>query len=196
MDNDINIGGFEVTGLDEISRKIDQLNLKNPDMEKRVTDIIRDAIKIARGIVSQGAKSAMPNDPRDTYKAVKYMVYKSVLGGNVSILYKRSSSKRKSNYEPPRKLQPGQRGGNRVPRGERTQKMMDYYGTDRGFVLRFLNSGTGVRNAGTRGGRLNGKRGRIGARNWFEPAGQQGMSQAVRMIEQEIDRLVAEEFGR
>jgi hypothetical protein len=195
MANDINSGNFQVEGMAELRKKLDRLQVKNPTMEKKIQDVIRKAIQQARKIVSQQAHGAIPNDPRDAYKAVKSMVYKRILGGNVSILKKKRSSGGKSSYEPPRKLRQGQRGGNRVKRGAGTQHMMDYQGSDRGMILRWLNSGTKDRMAGSRGGRLSGNRGRIAARNWFPNAGQQGINEAVKYIEQEIDRLIAEEFG-
>jgi hypothetical protein len=74
--------------------------------------------------------------------------------------------------------------------------MMDYEGSDRGFILRFLNSGTGQRTAGTRNGRLHGNRGNIAARNWFPSSGQRAMNAAAQYIADEIDRLIAEEFGK
>ena len=195
MDN-IKTNNMEVTGLDELSKKLDRLQAHDSQMEKRITDIIRRAIKAARSMVQSNAKGAVPNDPRHAYKAVRTMVYKRILGGNVNILQKRRGSGGKSGYEPPRTLRPGQRGGNRVPLSARTQQVMDYEGSDRGFILRFLNSGTTARQAGSRGGRLHGNRGSIGARNWFPSAGQQAMNAAAQYIVDEIDRLIAEEFGK
>ena len=195
MDN-IKTPNMEVTGLDELSKKLDRLQARDSQMEQRITKIIREAIKAARSMVTQDAKGAVGNDPRHAYKAVRSMVYKRILGGNISILQKRKAGSGKSGYEPPRTLRPGQRGGNRVPRSTRTQQMMDYEGSDRGFILRFLNSGTGQRTAGTRNGRLHGNRGSIAARNWFPSSGQRAMNAAAQYIIDEIDRLIAEEFGK
>lgn len=195
MDN-IKTPNMEVTGLDELSKKLDRLQARDSQMEQRITKIIREAIKAARSMVTQDAKGAVGNDPRHAYKAVRSMVYKRILGGNISILQKRKAGSGKSGYEPPRTLRPGQRGGNRVPRSARTQQMMDYEGSDRGFILRFLNSGTGQRTAGTRNGRLHGNRGSIAARNWFPSSGQRAMNAAAQYIIDEIDRLIAEEFGK
>ena len=195
MDN-IKTPNMEVTGLDELSKKLDRLQAHDSQMEQRITKIIREAIKAARSMVTQDAKGAVGNDPRHAYKAVRSMVYKRILGGNISILQKRKAGSGKSRYEPPRTLRPGQRGGNRVPRSARTQQMMDYEGSDRGFILRFLNSGTGQRTAGTRNGRLHGNRGSIAARNWFPSSGQRAMNAAAQYIIDEIDRLIAEEFGK
>ena len=195
MDN-IKTPNMEVTGLDELSKKLDRLQARDSQMEQRITKIIREAIKAARSMVTQDAKGAVGNDPRHAYKAVRSMVYKRILGGNISILQKRKAGSGKSGYEPPRTLRQGQRGGNRVPRSARTQQMMDYEGSDRGFILRFLNSGTGQRTAGTRNGRLHGNRGSIAARNWFPSSGQRAMNAAAQYIIDEIDRLIAEEFGK
>ena len=195
MDN-IKTPNMEVTGLDELSKKLDRLQAHDSQMEQRITKIIREAIKAARSMVTQDAKGAVGNDPRHAYKAVRSMVYKRILGGNISILQKRKAGSGKSGYEPPRTLRPGQRGGNRVPRSTRTQQIMDYEGSDRGFILRFLNSGTGQRTAGTRNGRLHGNRGSIAARNWFPSSGQRAMNAAAQYIIDEIDRLIAEEFGK
>lgn len=195
MDN-IKTPNMEVTGLDELSKKLDRLQAHDSQMEQRITKIIREAIKAARSMVTQDAKGAVGNDPRHAYKAVRSMVYKRILGGNISILQKRKAGSGKSGYEPPRTMRPGQRGGNRVPRSARTQQMMDYEGSDRGFILRFLNSGTGQRTAGTRNGRLHGNRGSIAARNWFPSSGQRAMNAAAQYIIDEIDRLIAEEFGK
>lgn len=195
MDN-IKTPNMEVTGLDELSKKLDRLQDHDSQMEQRITKIIREAIKAARSMVTQDAKGAVGNDPRHAYKAVRSMVYKRILGGNISILQKRKAGSGKSGYEPPRTLRPGQRGGNRVPRSARTQQVMDYEGSDRGFILRFLNSGTGQRTAGTRNGRLHGNRGSIAARNWFPSSGQRAMNAAAQYIIDEIDRLIAEEFGK
>ena len=195
MANDINNGTFQVQGMEALTDKLDRLQLNRPSMEKKIETIIRKAINKAKKIVGEQARGAMPHDPHESYKAVKTMVYKQILGGNVSILTKRRASSKRSSYEPPRTLRPGQRGGNRVKRGKRTQGLMEYTGTDRGMILRWLNSGTTNRIAGTRGGRLSGNRGSMSARNWFPNAGERGMTEAAQYIVSEIDRLIAEELG-
>ena len=84
-------------------------------------------------------------------------------------------------YEPPRKLKPGQRGGNRIPRSRRTEDLMSYQGVDRGFVLRFVNGGTGERTS------RYGNRGRITPRGYFATSGQREMAAAVARLEMLID---------
>ena len=194
MANDINNGTFQVQGMDVLTDKLDRLQLNRPSMEKKIETIIRKAINKAKKIVSEQARGAMPHDPHESYKAVKTMVYKQILGGNVSILTKRRASSKRSSYEPPRTLRPGQRGGNRVKRGKRTQGLMEYTGTDRGMILRWLNSGTTNRIAGTRGGRLSGNRGSITARNWFGNMAPHEMELAAENLSNVIEEELAEAY--
>ena len=192
---------FEVTGLKELSEKLDRLQVSNPYNEKRIKEIIRNALKAARKDLSDAAGDALKHDPRNAKKAVKMMVYKRVFGGNLSILNGRKHGGMTSGYEPPRTLKQGQRGGNRVKRGDRTQQIMDYYGPERAFILRWMNEGntkTSPRMAGKRGGSLHGKRGDLVniPRGWFEPASLKSMELAVRDIKHEIDRMFEEEFNK
>lgn len=192
---------FYVEGLAELGEKLDKIQSSNPTIEKSIQNIIRKALADARKDLSSSAKRALKNDPRDAYKAVKFRVYRSILGGNLSILNNRKHGGMTSGYEPPRTLREGQRGGNRVKRGGRTQQVMDYYGPERAFILRFMNDGnykTSPRQAGTRGGRLKGNRGDLKniPRGWFKPEALKSMEKAVRYIKGEIDRLFEEEFNK
>ena len=182
-------------GLAARAREIEQMITTNPAMRKELVKIIRQCISKARKNIVKDAKGILDNDPRNAYKAVRSSVYKQILGGNLNILNKKRSSGQMSSYEPPRKLRPGQRGGNRVPRGVRTDQVMHYGPSDRGWILRMVNSGTGDRMAGTRGGRLTGSRGRIAPRSFFVKSAQPAMAQAVNKLAQLIDQEFAEMFG-
>ena len=171
-------GQFQVDGLVKQRKELEQMLSSNPDMEKRLQKVIRKVLMQARKQVSQSAQGAMKSDPRQAYKAVKTSVYRRILGGSVSLLNKRRAGA-PGNYEPPRTLQPKQRGGNRVKRGQRTQQVMSYQGADRAFILRFINQGTSQRIAGTRGGHLSGNRGSIAARNFFSTSSHKAMQQAA-----------------
>ena len=160
--------------------------------EKKIRSIIRRCINEARKETVQDAKAYIPNDPRHAVESIRSATYKKILGGQLNIFSGRRSKDR-SNYEPPRTLQPGQRGGNRVPRGSRTQELMDYGPKSRGMILRWLNSGVAQdRQAGTRGGRLHGRRGAIAPRNWFSAATQKALTNAMnkigKMIEEELNK--------
>lgn len=192
---DMNNGTVTITGLGEFEKKLEQLKSDSPGFEKRLRDAIRKILGKARSHLQNEAASGlrMQSDPRHAYKAVRYAVYKRIFGGQVNILQPRSAGKGHL-YEPPRTLKPHQRGGNRVLRSRRTTDVMSYEGKDRAFVLRFLNQGTGDREAGTRGGRLSGNRGSIAPRNWFRGSSLREMQSTSAEIQNLIDKIIKEEF--
>lgn len=193
---DIN-GAFEVDGLVKQKEALESLMMSNPAMEKKVQGLIRKVLMAARREVAKAAQqpSVMKSDPRQAYKAVKSAVYKRILGGSISIL-NRKNAKGGGTYEPPRRgtKDPFGRGGNRVPRGQRTQQVMSYQGADRAFILRFLNAGTDVRDAGTRGCRLSGNRGRIAPRNFFATSSHTAMQKAAEQLSTLIDEMIKKEI--
>ena len=159
----------------------------NPKTQKALQKLIRQALMEVRPELVSAARGAMENDPRGAAHGIRTAVYKKILGGNINILDMRKKAGTPTSYEPPRKLQPGQRGGNRVPRGARTDSVMHYGPHDRQWILRFINSGTSDRTAGTRGGRLSGNRGAIEPRNFFRGAGERALAQAVDNLAVLID---------
>lgn len=159
----------------------------NPKTQKVLQKLIQRALKGIRPEMVAAARNAMASDPRGAANGIRLTVYKEILGGNINIYNRRSKAGSMSNYEPPRKLRPGQRGGNRVPRGNRTNTVMHYGPIDRQFILRFINSGTSDRTAGTRGGRLSGNRGSISARNFFRGAGERALTKAADNLAMLID---------
>lgn len=185
---------FKVEGFVEQRKELDKLMMSNPNMEKKVQKLIRKVLMEVRRQMGNAAKASMKSDPRHAYKAVKTAVYRQILGGSVSILNKRKPATKFSAYEPPRKLRAGQRGGNRVPRSERTNDVMKYAGSDRAFVLRFINEGTRSRTAGTRGGGLSGNRGSIRQRNFFGNRSHTEMENAAENLTKLIDELIKNEL--
>lgn len=123
------------------------LFVSHPETKKRIKKIVREELKKAAKRMQQDIHAELKNDPRQAYKAVKFSIYKRIMGGNMSILSRRRGGAR---YElrKSRKLDenPRQRGGNRRLRSTATRRMDTYFGADRSFVLRFLNSGTKERN--------------------------------------------------
>lgn len=209
---------FKVEGFVEQSKALDKLLMSNPEMEKKVQGLIRKVLNEVRKSIGQAARqpNVMKTDPREAYKAVRAAVYKRILGGNVNILSKRRASAKGGSYTPTKTLKSHQRGGNRRPRGGRTMKLESYFGSDRGFVLRFLNSGTKERvmksfniddarehvHRGSRGGNVRkygktvntGSRGMIKARNFFGHASQTAMAGAAENLTQMIDTLIKQEL--
>ena len=199
--------GVEITGLSEFEAKLQKLKTDNPDFEKRLRGAIRKVLGEVRAKMQSSAQTDldMNSDPRKAYKAVRYAVYKRLLGGQVNILNPRKVQK--APYNPPRMQRASLRGGNRMKRSDRTQDMMEYYGASRAFVLRFLNAGTEDRYNGGRNGRTQeqrdkfildhegrGFRGRISSRNWFGPRSHQELQNAAYHIQEIIDRVINEEF--
>jgi len=198
-------GTIEITGLEERIKKFGELSTKNPEMRRRINEVIRKVLLEVRRAMQRSAKVGlnMNADPRSSYKAVRMAVYRRIFGGQVNILQSYNSMPGVY-YEPPRKLIAGQRGGNRMRQSDRTRDIMSYQGADRGFILRFLNDGTESRYAGhgrngqsiskrnrfinDYGGR--GYRGSIAKRNWFGPRSQYEMEHAARNIDALIDDIV------
>ena len=159
----------------------------HPDTRKRLRALIRKEIKLARNRTAKDVHENLDNDPRKAYRAVKHMVYKSLLGGNISILAARKAGAPRD-YHPRRKLDdhPKQRGGNRRKRSKRTEQLDSYFGKDRGFVLRFQNSGTDNRDT------RYGNRGHIAPRNIFARAAPLQMEKAAG----NIARAFEDEFAK
>jgi len=124
---------------------LESLLASNPKTEKEFRKLIRKAIMVARADVVEAAGRAMKSDPRGAARAVRTAVYKKILGANINI-YNSRKAHGSTSYEPPR--HPSRRGGNRMTRSGRTQQIMSYDALDRGFILRWFNSGTDDRYAG------------------------------------------------
>ena len=181
--------GIEVDNavIVEQQQILEQALSTNPKTQKALQKLIRQVIMEARAKAVNNIHFEN-GDPRGARFALRTAVYKKILGANINIYNRRKASCRGTNYEPPRKLRPKQRGGNRVARSSRTDKFLHEYGPlDRGMILRWVNSGTGTRTAGTRGGRLSGNRGAIAARNFFRGATEPQLIQAADNLATLID---------
>ena len=202
---DIN-GNFVVEGLQEQMKQLDALLASNPEMEAKMRRVISKVMVKAQKWTQKEIAGDMPNDPRHAAKAVRKAVYRRILGGNINILRKSRATEAASNYTPTRTLKSGQRGGNRRLR---THRMDSYNASDRGFILYWLNSGTGTRQErgfrndphrsqvrrGSQGGDVNkygkttntGARGSISARNVF--------ASNIVALGEFIDRELNKEFS-
>ena len=176
----------------------------DPKMRKVIQHHIREALFEAR----RDVMAAFPaeHDPREARRAIRTSVYDKVLGGNINILTGKKAHGTNS-YEPQRTLVAGQRGGNRRKRSLRTQQIMSYAPLDRGFILRFVNSGTKTRVIGFRntqkGNRSKyesrvtrisrgmkagtGNRGSIAPRNWFMSSAESALGNAAANIAEMIE---------
>ena len=178
---------FNDTVILEQQKVLEAALSTNTKTQKVLQKLIRKALMDVRPELVSAARGAMSSDPRGAAHGIRISVYKKILGGNVNLLNMRKKAGKPTTYEPPRKLQPHQRGGNRVPRGKRTDTVMHYGPHDRQWILRFINSGTSERMAGTRGGRLSGNRGSISARNFFGSAASSALAKAADNLATLID---------
>lgn len=164
----------------DVKGLIDGLNVmefvKTVDIQERKR-IFRRAAGFLKSAISKSAKSALPNDPRQAYKAVKALIYKSCMGSVVSILDPKSSSKSVRSQV----IRVGGVSGifRTRKRSDRTNAIDGYWGKDRAFILRFLNGGTNRRDAFTRSGGKKANRSSISARNFY----QRGASEAEDKVE-------------
>lgn len=179
----------------------------DPKMRKVIQQHIREALFEARRQVM--SSSPLKNDPRGAIQAIRTSVYQEVLGGNINIMTgarQKAGAHGINSYTPPRTLTPGQRGGNRRKRSERTKQIQGYAPLDRGFILRFVNSGTKTRVIGFRntlrsnrslydkrvtrihsGDKYHtGNRGAIAARNWFMQSAESSLGNAAQQIAEMI----------
>lgn len=174
--------------------KLERLLTSNPEMEKNVQKIVRQVLIGAQNGVQQ---KAMQLSTKQAYMAVRKAVYKKVLGGNLNIISGGKSAGKRAPLPPVyHKLEHAtnkkgnHRGGNRMPRSQRTIDLLTYAGPDRGFILRFLNSGTPERDTnGTR------RVGKIMARNWFGPAATQELNRIADEFDKLLDVLIQQEFN-
>lgn len=185
---------FDVVGLHEQMAQLDRMMTDDPEMERKLREIIREVLKEARGELMTGASGGlqMQSDPRQAYKAIRSSVYRQVLGGNVNILSRRRAGSIHDWPEAPARTG---RGGNRVKRGDRTKQLQGYWGADRGFILRFLNQGAYGRSVKTLGDKSvngSGNRGSINARNWFGNASTSALRNASSTLTTMIEALIAE----
>ena len=184
--NKSNMLKFEFDNTATVRQKaaLEAMLVSNPDTAAAMRKLISQEVSKARAAVAQAASGALRNDPRESWKAVRRSVYKSILGGQVNILNQKGAASGSNGYRPARKLDsnPHQRGGNRRKRSANTDRIDGYVGKDRGFILRFVNSGTAERQ--TRYGR----RGSITARNWFPNIGQRELEAAAERLAVAIDR--------
>ena len=178
----------------------------DPKMRKVIQEYIREELWKARKEMINSVNFAN-GDPRQSLRAIRNSVYEKVLGGQINIKKAKSEHGGGNSYTPQRKITPGQRGGNRRPRSERTEQINRGSPLDRGWILNILNKGTKTRVIGfrntvkgnrdrynarvtriSRGDTLRtGNRGSIAPRNWFRPAAERALQMAMKRISEMIE---------
>lgn len=181
---------IDETAIVQQKRALEAALSTNPKTEAALRKVIRKAILEARAKTVAGIRGVLHSDPRGAANAVRSTVYKKVLGANVNLFSYRRRAAGATSYKPPRKLDahPHQRGGNRRKRSPETEKVMAYGPLDRGFILRYVNTGTGQRQT------RYGNRGSITARHFFRALGDKAVAQAAvnlnTLIDEELEKLM------
>lgn len=167
------------------------------DFDGWFSDIVRQELGKVLGVMrAKAVQKASGVGAGSASSAVLRRMYKGEYGGNINIASSRGRiSSRRRPYAP----------GKVKPRhvGDRTQQINEYYGPDRGFILRFLEEGTDVRTAKTYGptGRGSmaswGNRGNMSPRSFFH-AMSSDMEQAAQQLGQTlagyVEKWVEKEF--
>ena len=184
-------GDVEVIGAQELADAIGSIMTTDPDMAGLMRKLIRRLLREARNRLSKDAKNYMDSDPRRAARAVKFAVYKKMFGGNLSILQKGAGTAG-AKYELVRQreveMNPHMRGGNRRTRVDDGRNRLDYYyGADRGFILRFIGSGTTQRLSRF------GNRGSITQSNWFGHTAPWQMQTAAEELAEAIEEYVTQQ---
>ena len=165
----------------------------DPEMAAIFRKYIRNVLKEARKKLTTDARSYMKSDPRKAAQAVKFSVYRGVFGGNLSILQKKRGQAG-AKYELRRQRiveqNPHMRGGNRRPRIDDGRNRLDYYyGADRGYILRFIGSGTVDRTSRF------GSRGSIRQSDWFGHTAPWHMEEAAAQVAEAINEYVNKQIN-
>ena len=185
---------------------LERLLTTDPTMEQYMRTAVSYVLEQARKDVTNDISGKLKSDPRQAARAVRSSLYKRILGGQVNILRKKRAGS-------PGSVPPTTRG-----RLAETERYMGYQGSDRGFILRFLNAGTEERvtkhmnEHPIRRGNISdrpemywkakgkpfktstiGSRGAIAGRNFFGPASTSAMNEAAVLLTKEFERIIAEQ---
>lgn len=197
--------GLEVNDAAVVEQKqiLDQLLSTNPKTQKALQQLIHQVILEARAQVVSSIQFQNA-DPHQSRRAVRSTVYKKILGGNINILNSRKAHGTQA-YQYQHKLREGQRGGNRVKPTLRTIQIQTYAPQDRGFILRWINSGADDRHINfspdirRKVDRWNhnpntGNRGTITGKSFFRDYGQRALERAAEhlgtLIDAELEKIL------
>lgn len=194
--------------VDIQANRLERLMTDNPEIRKGIQGVISENLWKARNDVVNSLVYIFKNgDPAEARRAVRRVVYESILGGNLNIRNMRRGKARWKVRQIERKVDrnPGMRGGNRRRRSFETIRMQGYEGKARGMILRWVNGGTDGRSikfksdSSRRVDKWNkhpntGNRGSIRTRNFFKTKGELALSVAAegiaRMIEEEMQKAI------
>lgn len=195
------IRGFEML-LDNMvmdaSRKVPLTNGDVENYKEQLTDYVRMRIHGQLALIRQRtarmARSGYTKSVKDVgaaSRAIFRRSYQDEIGGNINIA---GNNKRMSNRERP------WTGGHQRDWSPDTERINKYYGLDRAFILRILESGrdgymaqsyTGKTGRGSRA--TWGRRGALAARGFFSGM-ESDMTYGAEMIAKSVERYIERNF--
>ena len=199
-------------GVIELNVKnIESMMTENPEMRERLMEVINADIWKARNAVVNNVSDVFKNgDPMEARRAIRHVVYKQILGGNLNI-FNMQKGTASWNYRQKQRAEAGigsstGRGGNRRQRSTKTARYQGYEGKARGFILRWVNDGMTKtdprkikfkRNESRKEDKWNhhpntGNRGAISARNFFGPRA----GAALNVVSQHLAAVIQEEIAK
>lgn len=191
-------------------KQLEKMLTDNPETAERLRAIISEDLKKARNAVSRAIPEYLKNgDPNEARRAVRHVVYKSILGGNINILNMQRGTAKWSyrQAERAKSMAPSTgRGGNRRKRTPKTARYQGYEGKAKGFILRWVNSGTNERvinfqpHNNRKPNKWNhhpntGYRGAIAPRNFFETLADAALNVVATHLSQVIDEELAKIYA-
>lgn len=193
----------QMEGAEQVTSALDRLRSYRLMGEKQLRKIIQSHVRTIRRHISEQAKANMKADPRKASQAVRALVYKSMIGFNVNLFGKRRGGKAGGSVMVQMAGERTGRGGNRRRRSPRTNAVDSYQGSDRDFILRWMETDTSDRriaftkNERRKADRWNkspntGNRGKITARPFFERAAQTAIVNEMASIREDIMILINE----
>ena len=113
--------------------QFEELLSTHPRMREDLEQAVREIMWEARETATERVKKYMFDSAHETHKAIRNIVYRKVIGGELNILNVR------------RALRQGRVAPSRRGRTKDTERILSYRGVDRGFIFRFANDGTNRR---------------------------------------------------
>lgn len=138
--------GLNTKGVEVSKKGLEKLMTSDPEMREKLIDDIRTLLWQARDRLALDIK-AMYGGEREPWRAVRNIVYRKVLGGDLNIQDMKRGTANWRVVQKVRKVEqnPHMRGGNRRHQSITSARREGYEGKARGFILRFQNEGTGDR---------------------------------------------------
>ena len=86
---------IELKGADVIGERLDKMRMQDKMVKKQINFLVKKVMQAALKKTRAETRQKMKSDPRKAYQAVKMMVYKKIIGGNLNIFAPRKAGESK-----------------------------------------------------------------------------------------------------